>query len=425
MRNILRVMRYEFVRNVRRPGYLFATLGVPVLMIVLSQVLGGSLTSTSATSFSPQTINQLFETNQDEPIGYVDTANLFKTPLPRRDDSIDMDLIRRYDDLESALADLRAGEIASVFEFPADYFEEGNLTVHVERLTLNPASTDPIRRLVFNEVLTVIDEQTLIRLRETGGYADVNLTRVVDTDEAVGRSDDESFGVIYGYGILYLITVFATVGYLMQSVIEEKQSRLVEVLLSSIRPSQLLTGKIFANGALGLMQISVWVVIALVSVSAAPGIGDLLNGFLRSIALTLTTLVLMMVYAVLGYLMFAAVFGGIGAISTSVREGPQFASAIIFPSMIPFFIITIFATTPNETLPTLLSILPFMSPLAMPMRLLVTDVPFWQVALSVGLQLAMVVALFWMAGRLFRVQSLLSGEVPTLNQLRKLLFSRA
>lgn len=425
MRNILRVMRYEFLRNVRRPGYLFATFGVPLLLIVLSQLLGDSFFSTNSSSVNQETLNELFDFSLDEPIGYIDSANLFKTPMVERPGSIDPDLMRRYDDLESALVDLRAGEIASVFEFPADYFEEGNLTVHVERLALNPTSSDPIRQLVFNEVLTVVDEETLTRLREPGVYADVNLTRVTDTGDAVGRSDDESFGVIYAYGILYLLTVFATVGYLMQSVIEEKQSRLVEVLLSSIRPGQLLIGKIFANGALGLMQIGIWVTIALVSMTAAPGIGDLINGFLRSVSLTLPTALIMLVYFVLGYLMFAAVFGGIGAISTSVREGPQFASAIIFPAMIPFFVIMIFATTPNETLPTALSILPFMSPLAMPMRLLVTDVPFLQIAVSIGLQALLVVLLFWMAGRLFRVQSLLSGEVPTLNQLRKLLFSRA
>ncbi len=424
MRNIWRVMRYEFLRNVRRRGYLFATFGVPLLLILLSQVLSASVFDANTPGVAVQTVSQLFETDQDEPIGYVDTANLFKAPM--QDKRLgSMDLIRRYDNLELALADLHAGKIVAVFEFPADYFEEGNLIVHIERLALNPASNDPVRRLVFNEALTVIDEQTLIRLREPGVYADVNLTRVVDMDEAVGRSDDESFGVIYGYGILYFIAVFATVGYLMQSVIEEKQSRLVEVLLSSIRPSQLLAGKILANGLLGLLQITAWIVIALVSVFALPEIGSWINGFLRSISLTLPTALIMAVYFVLGYLMFAAVFGGIGAISTSVREGPQFASAIVIPSMIPFFIITIFATTPNQPLPTLLSLLPFMSPLAMPMRFLVTDVPFWQVALSLGLQALTVVALFWMAGRLFRVQSLLSGQAPTFKQLRKLLLSRA
>lgn len=425
MKNILRVMRYEFVRNLRRPGYLFATFGVPILLIVLSQVLGGSFFSANTSTMNQEAINQLFDLSLDEPIGYVDTTNLFKSPMIARPGGIDPNLMRRYDDLETALADLREGKIASVFEFPADYFEEGNLIVHVERLAINPTSSDPIRQLVFNEVLTVIDEETLARLREPGVYADVNLTRVSETDEAVGRSDDESFGVIYAYGILYLLTVFATVGYLMQSVIEEKQSRLVEVLLSSIRPGQLLVGKIFANGALGLMQISIWIVIAILSMTAAPGIGDLINGFLRSVSLTLPTALVMAVYFVLGYLMFAAIFGGVGAVSVSVREGPQFASIAIFPAMIPFFIITIFATTPNDALPTILSIVPFMSPLAMPMRLLVTDVPFLQIALSIGLQLILVLVLFWMAGRLFRVQSLLSGEVPTLNQLRKLLFSRA
>lgn len=425
MKNIVRVFRYEFLRNLRRPGYLFTTFGVPVLFILFSQVFGGSLFTANTSNVNAQVMSEMMNLRLDEPVGYVDHSGMFKTPLQERENGISPDMIVRFESLDSALTAMRAGEIASVFEFPATYAEDGEMTVHVERMAISPASSDPVYELIYNEALTVVDIDTLTRLRDPGTYADINLSRLNTEDGALGRSEDENFWVIYGYAILFMITSFASVGYLMQSVIEEKQSRLIEVLLASIRPVQLLAGKIVANGALGLMQIFIWIGFGVAAMSLTPGVFDFITALLRSFSLTPMTIAVLAVYFVLGYLMFAAIFGGVGAISVSVREGPQFASMAIVPAMIPLFIIMVFAEAPNSPLPTALSLIPFMSPLAMPMRLLMTDVPSWQIAVSIGLQAVLVLVLFWMAGRLFRVQSLLSGEVPTLNQMRKMLFSRA
>ncbi|MCA9910624.1 MAG: ABC transporter permease, partial [Anaerolineae bacterium] len=217
---------------------------------------------------------------------------------------------------------------------------------------------------------------------------------------------------------------FMTNGYLLQSVIEEKESRLIEILISTIRPFDLLTGKILAFGILGLLQVSIWTgtFIFLGWLSGREALQSFLP-ILQSLAnLTIPyeLLPLLLVYFLLGYAFFAGLYGIVGAISNSMREGPQYAIVFTLPAVLPFYFISIFATTPNDTLPLVLSLFPLTAPLGMAMRLVVTEVPFWQIALSIGLLALGVVGSLWLASRLFRVNTLLAGRLPKLRDLPQL-----
>ena len=243
----------------------------------------------------------------------------------------------------------------------------------------------------------------------------INLAR-----DGVVENEDADFAAVYVFALIFLLGVFMTNGYLMQSVIEEKESHLIEIMISSIRPTQLLVGKVLAMGLMGIIQIISWVASVLILVSLAAQMSAFVGTFLPAVQIPTDLLPVMLLYFILGYLFFAAGYAAIGALSTSLREGPQYAVIFALPAGLPFYFFSIFAESPDGTLPVILSIFPLTSPLSMIMRLNVSSVPVEQLILSLGLLALSTVGMAWFAGRLFRFQTLLAGQMPKLRDIPKL-----
>ncbi|MBE0691221.1 MAG: ABC transporter permease, partial [Anaerolineae bacterium] len=280
-----------------------------------------------------------------------------------------------------------------------------------------------IKPLLLSNLTHDIDPQIYERLRSGTNLREIDVAR--NTSVSSDQAFDTRFIFVYVFGLILLGSLFMTNGYLLQSVIEEKESRLIEILISTIKPFDLLTGKILAFGILGLLQVSIWTgtFIFLGWLSGREALQSFLP-ILQSLAnLTIPyhLLPLLLVYFLLGYAFFAGLYGIVGAISNSMREGPQYAIVFTLPAVLPFYFISIFATTPNDTLPVVLSLFPLTSPLGMAMRLVVTDVPIWQIALSLGLLAFGVFGSLWLASRMFRVTTLLAGQLPKLRDLPKLI----
>jgi ABC-2 type transport system permease protein len=255
----------------------------------------------------------------------------------------------------------------------------------------------------------------------------VQQTNLVITTTQDGGEDAEgaNFALVYVFAIALLMSLFVTNGYLMQSVIEEKETRLIEILISTVRPMQLLVGKILAMGSLGLLQMLVWVggiFLALRLIAGDQATAAL--GFLSSLAnvqIPPGIVPLLVLYFLLAYTLFASLYAIVGALSNSMREGPQYAVIFTLPAVVPMYFISIFATSPDATLPTILSLIPITAPLAMTQRMLISSVPPEQIILSLGLLLLSVLAVMWLAGRLFRVQTLLAGQTPKLRDIPRLI----
>jgi ABC-2 type transport system permease protein len=183
----------------------------------------------------------------------------------------------------------------------------------------------------------------------------------------------------------------------------------------------LLAGKILALGLLGLLQMVVWLG-ALVLVGRFALSSNLPQvAALTSFALPPDRLILFLLYFIFGYLFFAAAYGIVGALSNSMQEGPQYAVIFTLPAVIPLYFSSLFTTTPDAAIPTILSIFPVTAPLGMVMRIAITTVPFWQIALSLVLLIVLDVAMIWIAGRMFRVTTLLAGQLPKLRDIPRLL----
>ncbi|NWF69265.1 MAG: ABC transporter permease [Chloroflexi bacterium] len=413
------VFHYELRRQVGRRGYLFMTLGIPLIAFVLLFGYKVITDMNAANAPQEQQAQQDDGANFAQAIrsaGYVDFSGLFPAPGANS-------ILTRYDDETAARAALEAGTIDAYYIISADYLESGEVTMVLPSMEFGAMVTGdaPIEQLIFDTLGADINPALLLRLRTpTSTVIEVDTARATQDGDSVERNFGADFGMVYIFALALMLGVFTTNGYLMQSVIDEKESRLIEILISSIRPTELLAGKILALGLLGLLQIVVWLG-ALIGLAATAQQLGITGTFLNNLALPWATLPLILLFFVLGYLFFAAAYGMIGALSNSMQEGPQYAVIFTLPAAIPLYFIGLFIDAPNDTLAVVLSLVPITAPMAMVQRLVITAVPALEIIISVLLLLALDIFMMWMAGKLFRVQSLLAGQLPKLRDIPKLL----
>ncbi len=412
MRNFWEVFRFEFIQQFRRRAYLFTTFVLPVLVVVGLLGVQAFLDYQASRQREEATENEVAETFTGK-LGYVDYSGLFPSP------GLFGATLIRYPDEESALAAMQAGEIDSVFVIAPDYLETGKVTRYINSVSLNSMQGDNFfYAFLMDRLLQGVDRDLALRLR-----SDVTIVEhqvAASGEAAVARSEDSSFLLVYVFALLLAISVFFAGGYLLNSVIQEKESRMMEIILSSVRPLPLLTGKVLASGLLGLIQIVIWAIAAVYGMTrlgaVVPSLADL--------AVAPETLVWVVLYFVGGYLLFAGGYAAVGALAPSMREGPQMAVVFTLPAMLPYYFLAIFVSTPNATLPLVLSLFPITAPVGMVMRMMVTAVPLWQLVLSLALLLLAAGGAIWLAARLFRVQILLAGHMPRWRDIPQLVRER-
>lgn len=408
---VLQVFLYEFRRNIRRKGYLLATLGIPILGFLL---MFGFQLLTELTGSNPADIANEIDFSGIQRAGYIDQTGLL--PQPQGDIG---ERLLQFETVEAAQAALDNKDIDVFYVIDADFMETGNLTEYMREMSLTHITKSPIAQLLRENIGQDIEEKVLLRLQYPSNVKQINLTRSLEGDSADNVEAD--IVLIYVFSIIFLTAIFMTNGYLMQTIVEEKETRLIEVIVSSIRPLDLLTGKIMAMGLLGLIQVLVWLGSMLFLINLSNALPALASTVLGQIQFPLDKLPVMLLYLLLGYLFFAGGYSMLGAISGSMRNAQQIIGVLILPALLPYFFFTVFAETPNAPLAVVMSMIPITSPLAMMMRLSVTTVPTGEILLSLGFLLIGVIGIIWLTARVFRFQILLAGQAPKLRELPRLM----
>ena len=204
---------------------------------------------------------------------------------------------------------------------------------------------------------------------------------------------------------------------IMRGIIQEKTDRVVEVLVSSVSPSQLLIGKILGVAAVGLTQITVWITMGAVAASVAAGTlvmageGDLL-ALVRP-----STFIYFAIFFLLAYLTYVCVYAIGGAVCNNEREAQQLIMPITMIMMLPWFLMAGIITNPESTLSVSFSLMPVFGPMTMYVRTLVADPPMWHVLLSILVSIATIAVFFWITAKIFRVGILSYGKRPTIPEL--------
>ena len=413
MTNIWTILRFELKRNLKRRAYLLVTFGLPALVLV--GVLGFNVYQEVRPEPEEDPIEDELDLEGIEFAGYVDESGIFGSDVP---ESL-AESLQHFETEAAARAALEAGDIDVFYRVPSDYLDEGEIFLHMPRLRFSLVNSQLMEQFFFEAVAGDLDAEIVNRLRNPARIQEFDISR----DAEAERDEDADFFTLYAFLMTFALGMFFTNTYLMQSVIEEKESQLIEILIATVRPAQLLIGKIFAMATLGMFQVLFWIVSGFIILNIALQLPAFDAVPLDSFGIPGGSLLVPLLYFVLTYLLFAAIYGGIGAVSNSMTEGPQYAALFTLPTFVPVYFIPVYLENTEFGLIQVLSFFPLTAPTAMLIRLSTTQVPLAEIAISLGLLAVTVVFALWVVGRLFRVQTLLRGSVPNLRQIVALIMS--
>lgn len=212
---------------------------------------------------------------------------------------------------------------------------------------------------------------------------------------------------------MYMITLMYGMNVL-RAVITEKSSRIMEVLLSTLTPEELLSGKIFGVAAVGLTQVSIWMTAAVLA--SAPA-AFTFAGMIRQANFTPVTGIFFAVYFLLGFFLYSSLCAALGSTVNSEQEAQQFQFVVMIPLMLSFFYVFFAVRAPNDPLVVALSMFPFSAPLVMYARIVLGAAPPWQIAVSLAGLVLTIAIVIWLCARIYRVGVLMYGKKPTLPEI--------
>jgi len=398
MRNITLVIKHEIISTITKPSFWLTTFVLPVFIMV--------------TTFGSQLIGrEVFETeepfaesagNGPVAIGYVDQANLI-AHLP---EGVPPALVQAFPDEASAQMALEAGELRQYYLIPADYVETGALFVIDKDFA--PMGNFPTAEL-FEYILNYnLLGDSALASRVSDPVAGLQITAL--KPETTGSEDFDTRFVI-GYGVLFIFFFVLTMSssFMLRSVSSEKENRTVEVLLLSLRPRDLMLGKVLGLGTVALLQMGIWLGGSFFTLDRGGSLLASLGVMLDNITFPPGFLVWVAIYFLLGYLLYASLLGAIGALAPSARETGQFTFIAMLPLMLPLWMNTVFIEAPNGVLATIISLFPLTAPTSMLPRLVTGGVPLWQPIVGSVMLAAATYAFVLIAGRFFRADTLLSS----------------
>jgi ABC-2 type transport system permease protein len=388
MQNIWRIARYEYGRHVRRRGFLFTAFGLPflfaatiaVIVLIISWIVGSD------------TEGRLGLVDQSGQFAVVDVATLdLRETIP-----VDV-----FPDEAAARAAFDANAIDAFVVIPVDYLQNGQVRA-VGRDDLSNTAEEQIEAVLQQGLIQTVPKQNRARL---GDPLNLDL-RTLDTGRTVDDGNILLFLVPYLFATVFFVTTFTTSGYLIQAITEEKEDRVMEILATTVRPTEMMVGKVWGLYLLGLTQLAAWA--ALIAVPLLVLLRNVPQW--STFQLPWTVVVAAVLYFLLGYLLIAGCYAAAGAAVPSAQEAGMLIGPISFVSVLPLMLIGVILGNPNGPLATVISLIPFSAPTAMLMRLVLADVPAWQVATSLVLLALTAAGAIWLAARVMRLGMLRYGK---------------
>lgn len=415
-RKVWTVARHEYLTNIRRTGFIVMTAIVPALGLVA--LLVGAFLAPQARQIG-ESLASFFDTAGKQ-VGLVDHSGWFTPVLPEY-----QEMFTIYPSDAEAEAAVRADEVQVVLVIAEDYLKSGHVTLLTRGSGFDVAVVEdsPSIRSFFIDHLLAGEVDAALRER-VANPLEPEIRMLTSGGESRGAGGSWSivfsFIIPYFLAVFLVMTIFVSSGYLLQGVAEEKESRVIEIVVSSVRPLELMAGKVLGLGALGLTQVLVWIG----SVWAFNGGAVLMLAATSAAMMPVRVLLLAVLYYVLGFLLYAVLMAGIGALGTNLRESQQLAGIFSLFAMIPYLLSSFLFANPNIGLARALSFFPLTAPTMMMMRLPLAEVPWIDVVGSILVLVASVPAALWLGGKLFQVGLLIYGKRPTLREIWLILRDR-
>ncbi|MCS6870363.1 MAG: ABC transporter permease [Anaerolineae bacterium] len=397
------IARREFWFNLRRPSFLASMFLLPILFVGLA-VIGGALGAASAEDISAY-----------KAIGLVDESGI----VVRADGTPYLTKLaepfRLYRAEAEAQRAFESSELDGYYVLRANFLTTLKPEAHYRR---DKVFGEALNRHLLREVLKpsvaaqVGNPDLAARLENPLGEA--KLYRIGNPQELPREALFAAvFAPILVSSFVFLMTMNVS-QFLMLGLADEKENRMMELFITSARPSEMLWGKLIGLGALSLLQIAVWIA---AGVAFAATQGTDVIGTLATYQLDTGFLLIVALYAMLGYVLYSAILAAIGVSVNAEREARQIASLVGLIPVLPIILLVSFFTDPNGGVALVLSLLPFTSPSGMPLRIAVTNVPSEHVWLGIGLQIAAIIGVMWLAAKIFRLGMLNYGKRLSLGDI--------
>jgi ABC-2 type transport system permease protein len=410
MRKTLLVLKTEIINVLTRRSFLIMTFGVPVVGFLL--FMGVNRLNEN----NPETLESIISAPAPSQVaeGYVDYSGVIES-IPS---DIPPGRLIPYATEEEAERAIENGEISAFYIIPQDTIVSGDIFLVKPDFTPFPSDRDDwVIHWTFKVNLLGGDENLTAQVNNP---MDVNRVPLLPE---TGRDEDSplTFIVPYATTMLFYIIILASASMLLNSIAKEKQNQVIEVLMLSLTPRQMLTGKIVGLGITGLLQTIIYTGISYSLL--------ILSGRTSTTAanfnLPPTILGWGLLFFLSGYAIYASLMAGLGALVPNIKEASQATFVVIFPMIIPLFLMTALIEEPNGTISMILSIFPFTAPIAMMTRLAATTVPIWQPLLAVGLMILTAILVIRSVAGLYRAQVLLSGQEFKVSLFFRALLGRA
>ena len=409
MNKTLLVLKTEFINTFTRRSFLLTLILVPLIpALILGGIsLFGRDDASASNLFGPSNDTQKAE-------GYVDQANLI-SELPSW---IEPGRLIEYKNEKDARDATRSGEIIGYYFIEPNYIKDG--AIRYVRQDFNPLtamdSSWVIKSVIEFNLLG--DDPHLYEAYQSPAW--INPVDITPEETQRDNSSALAFYLPYGVTMLFYVLIITSASLMLNSVAKEKENRVMEILMSSIKPVQLLAGKILGLGLVGLIQMIFWVGSALLLLGIS---GTTLN-IPPSLQLPPQILLWGIVFFVLGYLIYATIMAGVGALVPNVKEASQATFYVILPILVPLLMIGVIIEQPNATLPVILSLIPFTAPNTIMTRLAVGPVPLWQLMTSIALMILTIFLLIRAVSGMFRAKLLLTGKKFSIGLFLKALMGK-
>ena len=431
MNKLRLIIAREYMSIVGRKSFIFMTLGMPLLFILIMAV--------------PIGLAWLNDKGSDtQQIAVIDETGRYAAAL-HSDDMYSFVAIKG-DTVTNAreFYDKANGSLDAIIIIPRDVDSTGVVNIFSEG-TITPALVSSVRNVLSDTIETAhLTAMGIPNIQEMVQKAHVDVdVRSIKWSEA-GGEQESSTDVAMGLGLMLSIFTYMFVlmygAMIMNSVIEEKTNRIVEVVVSSCRPFQLMLGKIIGVGLVGLTQMAIWIVLLVVvgmvagnafglgnmaspdaiAAAGAAGNAEGMNGFMREVMSInyMPIIVNFILYFIGGYLLYSALFAGLGSAVDQASDSSQFTTPVILIMLIAFYAGMACMENPSGPTAVWCSIIPFTSPVVMMIRL-PFGVPFWQLALSLALLFGTALAITWLAARIYRRGILHYGKKASFKDLFK------
>lgn len=393
MKKILLIALREYERQVVRKAFI-GVLVFPLFIIAIGGVVG--YISASATINSDRGV-----------VGYVDPGNaLANAARPPADAD---NTFQKFDTAEAAQTALEQKQIIAYYALAPDFAVSRQAEFRYWQNEPGRSVRRAFEAFARSALLADLPPATATRLIEGATFTQTTL----DGSRAFDENNIMSFVLPFIAAILFIIALFSGASYLLQAVVDEKENRTIEIVVSSVTPMQLMSGKVIGLAGVGLTQILVW----LLGVSTAVFLLRDRLEFLQGIAIDPGFVALAFALFVLQYLIYGAIMAGIGSIVVDARQGQSYSTPFTLGAMIPWFFLTAILFDPNGVIAVVLSLFPLTAPLTLLVRYSMASIPAWQLAVAIGLLILTAIGAMWLAARIFRIGMLRFGQRVNLSEI--------